>query len=160
MGGSNGCTILQTYLISLNCKLKNGKDGKFYVMHFVVVQSLSHVQLLMTPRTAALQASLSLTTSWSLLQFMSVESVILSNHLILCLPPSPFAFFLLHHNLKIGKKLKLSNCQFMVIVNKQSRCVWLKSRVIFINPVRFHKSINSVFIQSCVKTSMSIFSCT
>ena len=86
MGGSNGCTILQTYLISLNCKLKNGKDGKFYVMHFVVVQSLSHVQLLMTPRTAALQASLSLTTSWSLLQFMSVESLMLSNHFILCCP--------------------------------------------------------------------------
>ena len=35
MAGGNGCTILQTYLISLNCTLKNGKDGKFYVMHFV-----------------------------------------------------------------------------------------------------------------------------
>ena len=55
-------------------------------MSFVVVQSLSHVQLFATPRTAAHQASLSLTTSQSLLKFMSIELVILSNHLILCLP--------------------------------------------------------------------------
>ena len=45
----------------------------------------------MTPWTAAHQASLSITISWSLLQFMSIESVMLSNHLILCCP----LFFLL-----------------------------------------------------------------
>ena len=39
-----------------------------------------------TPWTAARQASLSLTNSWSLLKFMSVKSVITSNHLILCCP--------------------------------------------------------------------------
>ena len=48
------------------------------------VQSLSHVWLFVTPWTAAHQASLSSTVSWSLLKFMSIESVILSNHLILC----------------------------------------------------------------------------
>ena len=47
----------------------------------VVVQSLSCV---MTPWTAAHQASLSFNVSWSLLKFMSVELVMLSNHLILC----------------------------------------------------------------------------
>ena len=47
----------------------------------VVVQSLSHVQLLVTPRTAACQASLSLAISWSLNKFMSTESEMLSNHL-------------------------------------------------------------------------------
>ena len=46
----------------------------------------SHVQLFMTPRTAACQASLSVTNSWSLLKLMSTESVMLSNHLILCHP--------------------------------------------------------------------------
>ena len=51
-----------------------------------VVQLLNHVRLLVTPRTAARQASLSSTISQSLLQFMSIESVILSNHLILCHP--------------------------------------------------------------------------
>ena len=50
----------------------------------VVVQLLSHVRLVVTPWTVAHQASLSFTVSWSLLKFMSFESVILSNHLILC----------------------------------------------------------------------------
>ena len=56
------------------------------------VQSLSHVRLFETPWTAARQASLSITNSWSLLKLMSIESVMSSNHLILChpllLPPS------------------------------------------------------------------------
>ena len=52
----------------------------------VVVQSLSLVPLFATPWTAAHQIPLSSTISWSLLRFMSVESVMLSNHLILCLP--------------------------------------------------------------------------
>ena len=50
----------------------------------VVVQSLSHV--FAAPWTAARQASLSFTISWSLLRFMSIESVVPSNHLILCCP--------------------------------------------------------------------------
>ena len=50
------------------------------------VQSLSHVWLLATPWTAAHQASLSITNSWSLLKLMSIESVMPSNHLILCRP--------------------------------------------------------------------------
>ena len=65
------------------------------IMHllFDVVQSLSSVQLFVTPWVAARQASLSCTISWSLLKFMSIESVIPSNHLILCpKPPSPPAF--------------------------------------------------------------------
>ena len=52
----------------------------------VVVQSLSCVQLSATPWTAARQASLSITNSWSLLKLMSIESVMPSNHLILCHP--------------------------------------------------------------------------
>ena len=52
----------------------------------VVIQLLSHVQLFATPWTAAHQASLSLTISWSLLKLMSIESVIPSNHLVLCCP--------------------------------------------------------------------------
>ena len=61
---------------------------------FSSVQSLSRVRLFATPWTAAFQASLSITNSWSLLKFMSIESVIPSNHLVLCcpllLPPSTF----------------------------------------------------------------------
>ena len=58
------------------------------------VESLSHVQLFATPWTSAHQASLSFPNSWSLLKLISIESVMPSNHLILCrpllLPPSIF----------------------------------------------------------------------
>ena len=53
---------------------------------FSSVQSLSHVRLFVTPRTAACQASLSNTNSWSPPKLMSIEWVMLSNHLILCRP--------------------------------------------------------------------------
>ena len=58
------------------------------------VQSLSCIQLFVIPWTAACQASLSITSSQSLLKLMSIEPVMLSNRLILCspllLPPSIF----------------------------------------------------------------------
>ena len=58
------------------------------------VQLLSHVQLFVTPWTAACQASLSIISFWSLPKLMSIESVMPSSHLILCcplllLPPIP-----------------------------------------------------------------------
>ena len=61
---------------------------------FSSVQSLSHVRLFVTPWIAALQASLSITNSWSSLKLTSIESVMPSSHLILCrplllLPPIP-----------------------------------------------------------------------
>ena len=52
----------------------------------ISVQSVSHVRLFVTPWTAACQASLSITNSQSLLKLMSIESVMPSNHLILCCP--------------------------------------------------------------------------
>ena len=63
-------------------------------LQFSSVQSLRCVQLFVTPWIAAWQASLSITNSWSSLKLMSIESVMPSNHLILCcpllLPPSIF----------------------------------------------------------------------
>ena len=53
---------------------------------FSSAQSLSHVWLFVTPWTTAWQASLSITNSQSLLKLMSIESVMPSNHLILCRP--------------------------------------------------------------------------
>ena len=55
-------------------------------MHFVVVPLLNHVRLFATLWTAACQASLSFTIFWILLKFMSVESLMPYNHLILCCP--------------------------------------------------------------------------
>ena len=61
---------------------------------FSSVQSLSHVQLFATPRTAACQASLFITNFWSLIKLMSIKLVIPSSHLIhghcILLPPSIF----------------------------------------------------------------------
>ena len=61
---------------------------------FSSVQSLSPVWLFVTPWTAISQASLSITNSWSLLKLMPIESVMPSNHLILCHPlfPPPSIF--------------------------------------------------------------------
>ena len=67
-----------------------------------VVQSLSHVRLFVTPWTEACQASLSLSISRSSPKFMSAESVILSNYLILCHPllllPSIFPTIMVFSN--------------------------------------------------------------
>ena len=54
------------------------------LVQFSSFQSLSHVQLFATPSTAARQVSLSITNSQSLPRLMSIESVMPSNHLILC----------------------------------------------------------------------------
>ena len=54
--------------------------------HISSVQLLSRVQLFATPWTAACQASLSITDSWSLLKLTSIKSVMPSKHLILCHP--------------------------------------------------------------------------
>ena len=55
---------------------------QFSSVHFISVQLLSRVQLFVAPWTAARQATLSITNSWSLLKLMSTESVMPSNHLI------------------------------------------------------------------------------
>ena len=60
--------------------------SKFHIYVFSSVQSLSRVQLFATPRIAARQASLSITNSWNPPKPMSIESVMPSNHLILCHP--------------------------------------------------------------------------
>ena len=73
------------------------------------VQSLSRVRLLATPWTVAHQASLSISNSWSLFKFMSIESVMLSNHLIFCHPllllPSIFP-------------------SIRVFLNESALCIW------------------------------------
>ena len=85
----------QSMLFTNICGKKGEKVGKMkgettenlYLGSYSVrsVQSLSYVQLC-DPWTAACQASLSITNSWSLLRLMSIKSVMPSNHLILCGP--------------------------------------------------------------------------
>jgi len=64
---------------------KHGVEGPALSV-IVVLRSLSCVRLFVTPWTAARQASLSFTISWSLLKLASIKSVMPSNHLILCHP--------------------------------------------------------------------------
>ena len=71
------CLILELYIWKVNL-----------LFIFVVVQSLSCVRLFVTPWTAAGQASLSFTICQSLVKLMSIDSVLPSNHLILCPPPA------------------------------------------------------------------------
>ena len=69
---------------------------------FSSVQLLSHVRLFATPWAEARQASLSITNSQSLLKLMSIESILPSNHLILCPPflllPSIFPSIMVFSN--------------------------------------------------------------
>ena len=66
---------------------------KYIFWRLSSVQSLSHVQLFVTPWIAACQASLSITNSWSLLKLMSTELVMPSSHLILWHPPQHKGLF-------------------------------------------------------------------
>ena len=66
--------------------VSQGPNWFVFIVVIVAVQLLSHVRLFATPWTAALQSSLSFTISQSLLRFISTESVILSNCVILCHP--------------------------------------------------------------------------
>ena len=72
---------LDIFRYAVSMQLRNSAFNRF-----VAVQSLSHVRLFETPWTAACRSSLSFTISWSLLKLMSVESVMPSNHLVLCHP--------------------------------------------------------------------------
>ena len=77
--------LISLYSLGLDIKLTNSLAYSV-INGFSSVQSLSHVRLVATPWTAAHQASLSITNTWSLPKLMSIESVMPSSHLILCHP--------------------------------------------------------------------------
>jgi len=91
----------------------------------VVVQLLRHVRLFVTPWTAALQASLSFTISQSLLKLMSIESVMPSNHLVLCHPlllPSIFPSIRVFSN-ESALRIRWPNCwSFSFSISPSNEC--------------------------------------
>ena len=100
MENEQGCySLFLWYDCSFICLAARNIDSKglgypFFLLWFSSVQLLSHGQLFETPWIAGRQASLSITNSWSSLKLMSIESVMLSSHLILChplllIPPIP-----------------------------------------------------------------------
>ena len=87
MGGQKNIqTIAQSLYYTYSYMYMYIGYHKGYTMYFFFVQLLSHVRLLVIPWTAAHQASPSFTIFQSLLKLMSIESVMPSNHLILCHP--------------------------------------------------------------------------
>ena len=84
-------TCMTTYTYTYTCiyaktpTMECGEERQIYT-EADSVQSFSHVRLFATPWTAVLQASLFITNSQSLPKLMSIESVMPSNHLILCCP--------------------------------------------------------------------------
>ena len=90
------------------------------MLQFSSVQSLSRVRLFVTPWTAACQASLSINSSWSLLNLMSIKSVMPSNHLILChpllLPPSIFPSTRVFSNESVLHIRCLVNVNYRVLI--------------------------------------------
>ena len=84
------CSVMVNFLPPHGLYSKPGSSvhGIFQarILERVVVQLLRHAQLFVTPWTAARQASLSFAVFWSLLELMTIESVMPSNHLSLCHP--------------------------------------------------------------------------
>ena len=80
------CFLLNWSYIFFKSRKQSSKGLLLFSVQFSLVQSLSHVQFFATPWTVAHQASLSITNSQSLLKLMPIESMIPSNHLILCHP--------------------------------------------------------------------------
>ena len=99
-------------------------------LQFSSVQSLSHVSLFAIPGIAACQASLSITNSLSLLKLKSIESVILSNHLILCCPllllPSIFSSIRVFQMSQLfasgGQSIGVSASTLVLPMNTQDYC--------------------------------------
>ena len=84
---TSGCNFVVNFCKNMVTKRK--KHTSAVSMRITSVQLLSRVRLFATPWTAARQASLSITNSWSLLNLMSIESMMPSNHIILCRPLLP-----------------------------------------------------------------------
>ena len=91
--------LRNTYLIGAVMRIRGVNIAKYLTQGLFVVQLLSPVWLFAIPWTAACQASLSFTVSWSLLKFMSIELVLLSEHCTLCHPLLLFAFNLSQHQI-------------------------------------------------------------
>ena len=125
------------------------------LLYIVVVQSLSCVWLCVTPWIAAHQASLSFTISQSLLKLMSIESVMPSNHLVLCHPllllPSIFLSIRVFSNPSSLCIRWLEYWSFSFSISPSNKYLWLSANIFsFIK----HKSVCVVFV--CVMWS-SIF---
>ena len=165
-GQSSG--LLEPLFPKGNMSLSWRPRGIIIVTQIRSDQSLSRVWLFVTPWNAARQASLSITNSQSSLRLTSIESVMPSSHLILCLPllllpPIPpsitnelFFSFLLHHQLE-------RNCCFTVCIifisfsSKSDKSQPLIFAYNFPEPIDFHYLIWSPYCNPMKGRKQTLF---
>jgi len=130
-----------------------------YLHLVVVVQLLSRVQLFASPWTAARQASLSFTLSWSLLKLMPIESVMPFNHLIVCHPiiPLPSMFpsirVFSHESVLPIRWPKYWSFKFSISPsNEYSRLI--SFRIDWFDLLAFQGTLESLFQQHSLKASI------
>ena len=123
------------------------------------VQSLSHARLFSTPWTAAHQSSLSITNSQSLLKFMSIESVMPSNHLILghplLLPPSVFPTIRVFSDESVLQIRQPKYCSFSFSIspsNEYSRLI--SFRMDWLHPLSVQGTLKSLLQHYSSKASI------
>ena len=123
-------------LLTMTTRWQSG-EPRYLQPRFSSVRWLSRVRLFATSWTVARQASLSITNSWSLLKLMSIESVMSTNHLILCCPlpllPSVLPSIMVFSNesvlcISYGKTIALTRRTFVgkvmsLVFNMLSRLV-------------------------------------
>ena len=119
------------------------------ISQFSSVQPLSHVRLFETPWTAARQSSLSITNSLSLLKLMSIQSVMPSNHPILCrpllLPPSIFPSIRLFSNESVLHIRWPKYWSFSFSISPSSECSGLIAfRMDWFNLLAIHRTLKSL----------------
>ena len=103
--------------------------SRFICVYFktiaIVVQLLSCIWLFATPWTTACQASLSITDSWSLLKVMSIESMMPSNHIILCCPflflNNNFMTFTITNEINVHTKISI---RVKAAFSSQTHSLW------------------------------------
>ena len=114
----------------------------------VVVQLLSRVLLFVTPRAAAHQASLSSTNSQSLLKILSIESVMPSNHLILCHPFPASGYFPVSQFFPSGgQMIRASASAWVLLMNIQDWSPLGLSSLIFLHSNRLSRVFSNTTVQ-------------
>jgi len=128
-------------------------------VQFSSVQSFSRVRLFATPWTATRQASLSTTNSWSIPKLMSIESVMSSNHLILCcpllLPPSIFPSIKVISNESALHIRWLKYCSFRFNISPSNEHPGLISfRMDWLDPLAVQGTLKSLLQHHSSKASI------
>ena len=129
--------------------LRHFSKIRFSSVQFTSVQLFSYVRLFATTRTAARQDSLSITNSPSLLKHMSVESVMPSNHLILCHPllllPSTFPSIRVFSNESVLCITWPKYWSFSFNINSSNEYSWLISfRIDWLDLLAVQRTLKSL----------------